>query len=125
MIRKLAIVAVILGALVDVGYATSPDRQRYAVVRIVTQIQRADYEGERVALKHLYAELARFLPSKELASRVHYWRGFALWRRALNGFNDSAGPMELREDLEQAVKEFDEAVAQDPQFVDAKIGAGS
>ena len=76
-------------------------------------------------MKTLYSELARFLHNKELASRVNYWRGFALWRRALNGFNDSADPVELRGDLEQAVKEFDEAVVQDPKFVDAKIGAAS
>jgi hypothetical protein len=99
------------------------DRSHEQVKKIVAQIQRADYEGDRVALKHLYSQLAPFVENKELAARVQYWRGFALWRRAINGFNDKVGPTELQEDLKQALDEFNEASKQDPAFVDAKIGA--
>jgi tetratricopeptide (TPR) repeat protein len=105
--------------------ASGSDPSRKHVLKIVTQIQRADYEGDRAALKRLYGELTPFLQSKELGSRIRYWRGFALWRRALNGFNESVEPKELEEDLNQAVNEFHEALAKDPEFVDAKIGAGS
>ena len=69
---------------------------RDSVLQIVSQIQRADYEGDRAALQRLYAGL---LPvprdDKKLASRIHYWRGFALWRRALNGFNENVDPNQL------------------------------
>lgn len=103
--------------------ASAFDPPREQVIKIVAQIQRADYEGDRAALKRLYEELAPDQEDTKLASRVRYWRGFALWRRAMNGFNESVDPTELEEDLKQAVSEFDQAVRIDPGFVDAKIGA--
>src|SRR5256714_3159675 len=90
--------------------------------RIVSQIQRADYEGDRTALKRYYDELTPFLENKELTSRVRYWRGFDLWRSAINGFNDSVDPNELERELRQAVDEFKAAIERDPAFVDAKVG---
>jgi hypothetical protein len=56
---------------------------------------------------------------------VLYWRGFALWRRAINGFNESPTPNDLEEDLTQSVTDFKDAIARDPAFVEPKIGAGS
>jgi len=108
----------------------SADQARIAISRasalaIVPRIQRADYEGDRAALKRLYGDLAPVPQDDKLASRVLYWRGFALWRRAFNGFNDNADPKELEEDMQQAVIEFDGSSAKDPEFVDAKIAAGS
>jgi hypothetical protein len=94
-----------------------------SVIKIVAQIQRADYEGNRPALKSLYEELTPFVDDKELASRVRYWRGFALWRRAINGGNESVSPKEIEEDLKAAVEEFNASSAKDPTFADAKIGA--
>jgi hypothetical protein len=98
---------------------------RQTVTRMVTQIQRADYEGDRAALKRLHAELAQFVDNRELASRVLYWRGFARWRRALNGFSAAADQNDIDEDLTQCVTDFREAWTRDPAFVDAKIGAAS
>ncbi len=43
----------------------------------------------------------------------------------MNGFNESADPKELGEDLKQAANEFNEALRIDPGFVDAKVGAVS
>jgi uncharacterized protein YndB with AHSA1/START domain len=106
-------------------YLSPPGSARKQVIKIVTQIQRADYEGDRAALKRLYGELAPFAENKELAARVRYWRGFALWRRVLNGFNDSVDSKEQEADLKQALEEFDKASAKDPTFVDAKVGTES
>ncbi len=92
---------------------------------IVAKIQRADYEGDRAGLQRLYAELAPLAGSKETGSRIRYWRGFAMWRRALNGFNDSVDPKELEQDTLQAVAEFKEALVLDPAFVDAKVAEAS
>ena len=92
---------------------------------LVAQIQRADYEGDRAALQRLYGELGAFQGDSQFTARVAYWRGFALWRRALNGFNESAPPKELEEDLELAFTEFEKSSAADPAFADARIAEGS
>jgi hypothetical protein len=96
---------------------------REKVTKLVAQVRTADYEGDRPALARLYAELAPYIDDKEMASRVLYWRGFALWRRALNGFSETVDPKEQQHDLEQAAKEFEAAAALDPRFADAKAGA--
>ena len=54
-----------------------------------------------------------------------YWRGFALWRRAIIGFNESPTPNDLEEDLTRAVTDFKDAIARNPAFVEPKIGAVS
>jgi DNA phosphorothioation-dependent restriction protein DptG len=92
------------------------------VVPIVAQIQHADYAGDQSAMKKGYDDLKPFLENEELASRIRYWRGFAQWRRAINGFNDSVDPKELEQDLKTALDEFSIAMEKDPTFVDAKIG---
>lgn len=99
--------------------------EREAVSTLVLQIQKADYEDDRPALQRLYGELAPFSGSKDLASRVSYWRGFALWRKAMNGFNDNVDKKELEKDLNQAAEEFEKSALADPGFVDAKIALGS
>jgi hypothetical protein len=95
------------------------------ILGIVQQIQRADYEGDRPALKRLHDQLTPIPEDGKLASRVLYWRGFALWRRAINGFNESPTPKDLEEDLTQAVADFKDAIARDPAWAEPKIGAGS
>ena len=120
-------------AAVAAPQSTPPATDRAPLLTIVTQIQRADYEGDRPALARLYADLAPFLDDQSLntdaanhlVSRVHYWRGFALWRRAINGFNESVEAKIQQQDLHQAIDEFTASSAKDPAFVDAKIAAGS
>ena len=96
---------------------------RKSATAIVTQIQRADYEGDRPGLKRLFEDLSPFVNDKQIGAKVRYWRGFALWRRAFNGGNESAN--DLEQDLAAALTEFEKAWAQDPNFVDAKIAAAS
>jgi hypothetical protein len=121
---RLALVAAILMSIASNCFATSTNQPPSAVIKIVRQIQKADYEGDRSALERLYGELQPFLKNKELASRVHYWRAFALWRRALNGANESVATQELDTDLAKAVEEFRQS-ANDTAFVDAKIALAS
>ena len=73
-------VTALMAALTIAASASASDLQRERAVKIVTQIQRADYEGDRVALGRLPVELLPFVEDKEMASRARYWRGFALWR---------------------------------------------
>src|SRR5207247_8628413 len=105
-----------------VTQATPAKDTRDQAARIVAQIQRADYEGDQAAMQRGYDDLKPFLEDKELASRIRYWRGFAQWRRAINGFNDSVDPKELRQDLKTALDEFKIAMEKDPTFVDAEVG---
>jgi hypothetical protein len=98
---------------------------RDSVIRIVEQIKRADYEGDRVALKRLRGDLTPLPDNKVLASRELYWRGFALWRRAINGFNESPSPKDLEEDLNSAIGDFNDSLVHDPTFVESKIGEAS
>lgn len=104
-----------------VAPASAPDKDRDALIKLVSGIQKADYEDDRAGLHRLVGELAPFTESKDLASRVHYWRGFALWRSAINGFNDNADNKELERDLNLALEAFDKSLAADPNFVDSKI----
>jgi hypothetical protein len=92
------------------------------VAQIAAQMLRGDYEGDRAAMQRGFDDLKPFLNDNHLASRIRYWRGFAQWRRALNGFNDNVDPKELEQDLNKAIEEFKVAAEQDPKFVDAKVG---
>jgi len=103
--------------------AANPARD--SVIRIVEQIKRADYEGDRVALKRLHGELTPLPDNRMLASRGLYWRGFALWRRAINGFNESPTPQDLEEDLNGAIADFNDSLVQDHAFVESKIAEAS
>lgn len=98
---------------------------RKSAIAIVAQIQKADYEGDRAALNKLYDQLVPFVDEPAIASRVRYWRGFAKWRRAINGFNETPTPDDLALDLTAGESEFDAAILRDPNFVDAKVGAAS
>ena len=115
-----SIAAVFLAALMPPSAGAQDNRER--LVAIVSTIQRADYEGNRTTLKKCYEELSPFLEDRDLGARTRYWRGFDLWRDAINGFNDSVDPKELEELLQKAIGEFKDAMLKDPASVDAKIG---
>jgi len=120
-LKQLAMCTVLVGTVVG----APPESRRDQITKLVIQIRRADYEGDRPALKHLYQDLTPFADDKELGAKVRYWRGFALWRRALNGSNEKVDASELEQDLKQAVSEFEAAITKDPAFVDARASAGA
>ena len=53
-------------------------------------------------------------------SLVLYRQGFALWRRAINGFNETPTPTDLEADVLAASADFEAALKADPNFVDAQ-----
>jgi hypothetical protein len=122
--RNRAVVAALLTTfvLLSVIQTTRPSDILKQVAPIVAQILHADYAGDRAALQKGCDDLKPFLEDKELASRIRYWRGFAQWRQAINGFNDSVDPKELEQNLTDALDELKRAMEQDPTFVDAKVG---
>jgi len=120
MNTKLLIPLVFVSLSFAAAIAANDTREQAA--SIIAQIQRADYEGDRVAMQRGYDELKPFMKDQKLVSRIRYWRGFAQWRLAINGFNDSVDPRELEQNLKTALDEFKRATEKDPKFVDAKIG---
>src|SRR5262245_54145352 len=122
MTRRLSTLAALM-VMVTVAPAAPPaESARQQVEAIVTKIKRADYENDRPELKNLYEKLTPFVEDKAIGSRVRYWRGFALWRKAQNAMNESVDPNGPEQDLMQAQKEFNAAAVADPAFFDAKAG---
>jgi hypothetical protein len=92
--------------------------------QIVSAIIRADYEGDRAELDRLFAEAKTVRPAdgnRRQTAQLHYWRGFAKWRRAINGFNANADNADLERDLRAAMAEFEASRAADPAFSDAGV----
>ncbi len=79
----------------------------------------ADYRGDRPELARLEAELGR-LDAGRLNDYRDYWRGFALWRRAMNGFNETPAPEDLDADLVHALHRFQSALARRPDWGEVK-----
>jgi len=124
-VRGLLVVAI--AGLLVAGLAGRPaGRERRLMSEIVGRIRKADYAGDRKALASLAGEMAPYSEKGALASRARYWRGFALWRRALNGFNETdSDPKDLQRDLMAAIRDFTEA-AKDPRLAgDAKSAAAA
>ena len=120
---RLSSVAKIL--VLAVGCATSTPRapsSEERLVQLVEQIRKADYAGDRQALRDLHATLAAAPTGDAPRSLVLYWRGFALWRRAINGFNETPMPDDLGADANAASTEFEAALKEDPKLVDAQAG---
>lgn len=80
----------------------------------------ADYRGDRPKLAELDTELSR-LDAGSLDGYRDYWRGFALWRRAMNGFNEAPAPADLGADLEKALERFRSALALRPDWSEVKL----
>ena len=58
--------------LVALSPATRADDAREQAARVVAQIQRADYEGDRAAMQRGYDELKPFIEDQKLASSIRY-----------------------------------------------------
>lgn len=104
---------------------SSVGASRKQVQKLVNQVQDADYRADQTALQRIYMELEPFADVKVLGAKVRYWRGFAQWRRGVNGLNDSVDPKELEQDFKLAIAEFESALSKDPNFVDARLAAGA
>ncbi|MCC7180234.1 MAG: hypothetical protein IT177_17785 [Acidobacteria bacterium] len=110
-----------LGLLIA-GYPFACEWEPRPDAVIVADIIRADYEADLPLLLLLYHELPEPAGTAPEASRVRYWRGFARWRRAINGLNDGAPVAQMLEDLQIASREFEAALSIAPGFVDARAG---
>ncbi len=87
---------------------------------LARRVLSADYRGDRPELAVLEAELGR-LGDGPLSEYRDYWRGFALWRRAINGFNETPTPEDLTSDLEKALTRFRAALDRHPDWMEARL----
>ena len=109
-------------ALTALSTPSAPMCHRQAKLSaLAAEVRSADYRGDRAALARLNALLGELDPSTLGADR-DYWRGFARWRRALNGFNETPTPTDLAEDLEKAIVHFRGSLAQRPDWIEPRIG---
>lgn len=100
--------------------------RRAELLRLVAAVQDADYRGDLDRLRDLGAALGPYAAEPSLARAALYWRGFAFWRRALNGANDAGADRKtVEQDFADAAREFERAVALDSTYVEARIGAAA
>jgi hypothetical protein len=90
------------------------------LAELVAAVRAADYRGDRQALDRLDAALAK-IPLSALDDYRAYWRGFARWRRAINGFNETPAPSDLESDLQAAVGHFRAAMDKRPNWIEARL----
>ena len=110
--------------------APPPEIPHDRVVRLAGEIRKAAYADDGERLKALVEEMAPYADGGEgdaLASRAHYWRGFALWRSAWNRLlaPEAEAPngdwSAIEESLRGAVDELQKSSDEDPTFVEARI----
>jgi hypothetical protein len=90
------------------------------LAELVPRVRSADYRGDRAELARLDQELGR-LSDGALSDYRDYWRGFALWRRAINGFNETPRPDDLERDLHAALARFHSALARHPDWIEVQL----
>jgi predicted enzyme related to lactoylglutathione lyase len=99
-------------------------QQRLALVRLAAAVQDADYRGDLSRLRTLGDEIAPFAELPALARAARYWRGFAFWRRAINGANPPDADLRaVQKDFSIAVVEFEQALERDSTDLEARIAA--
>lgn len=104
-------------------YASAEQRAR--LLALAAEIRTADYAGDLPRLAALAGEVSAIRWPAELASPAAYWQGFAHWRRAINGFNETPLPDHLDADLASAVTAF-ERIFDDPVLgADAESAASA
>ncbi len=94
-------------------------KENQKLVEAVSAITKADYQGNREELRRQAEAMAKIKPQAN-AKYWEYWRGFAYWRRALNGFNETPPPSDLVEDMDRCAERARAALVLDPKFEDAR-----
>jgi tetratricopeptide (TPR) repeat protein len=92
---------------------------RAALATLVVETMDADYRAELTRLRQLHERMAPFTTDPALEPIARYWRGFALWRRALNTLNENPSAAAVAGDLSDAIAEFRRASALRRDFADA------
>ena len=112
---------IVIGFLLCAAAASpAPPRDSCRLDALAREALAADYRGDRAELARLDVELGR-IPDGTLSDYRDYWRGFALWRRAINGFNEKPVPEDLQSDVEGAIARFRAALERHPDWIEARL----
>lgn len=95
------------------------------LVAAKVELMSADYRADLGALMRLRQEVSALESDPGVGYLAHYWAGFASWRLAINGFNRSLRRDAIKPHLEDAVADFDAAVALRDDFADAYAAGAS
>lgn len=108
-----------LGLLMLLLFCTATARPT-SLVGVKARAMRAGYAADLAALADA-ARDARALAAADptQAALAHYWAGYALWQRAVNGTNLKADPAQIAADRDAALAEFEAALALRESFADA------
>src|SRR5215207_2970030 len=117
-----AVVALSIGCSAARTRPASSPSDRAALLRLAAEARDADYRGDLARLRSVFHEMAPYTDAARVARAARYWRGFAMWRRALNATNDGSPADSIDRDLASAVEEYRRALAIDSSYVEAKIG---
>jgi hypothetical protein len=96
------------------------------LLRLAGAVQDADFRGDLGRLRELVSLMEPFTREPAWAGAAYYWRGFAYWRRALNGANEAGADFAaVAQDFADCAGEFRHALALDSTDLEAQIGAGA
>jgi hypothetical protein len=115
------VAVMVLASLVSMGPGEAASKDASRLSELARAIQAADLRGERDELRRLASTLKEVKDPK-LAAYRDYWQGFAHWRRALNGMNETPTPPDLRDDVRNAVAGFRASLTQRPDWIEPKVG---
>ena len=90
--------------------------------KLAKEISTADYRGQSDYLRLLASKSLSYLESTPEGNIARYWRGFALWREALNRLNGGASRESVDSVLSAAIAEFGELLVLQPKNVEAMVG---
>jgi hypothetical protein len=108
-----------LGLLMLLLFCTAAPRPA-TLVDVKARAMRAGYAADLPALSDAARDaraIAAADPSQ--AALAHYWAGYALWQRAVNGVNLKADAAQIAADRDAALAEFQAALALRESFADA------
>jgi hypothetical protein len=108
-------------ATAPANVAADPQAEQLAALK--AKVMSADYRGDLAELGRLRDELGNFPSDARLAWLARYWRGFASWRMAINGGNQSIKREELGVHLQQAATDFYLSIRMKDDFADAYAAA--
>ena len=114
------LVLVVLGALPQ--QAADP---RGALVEMKARLMAADYGADLEGLRRLREELEPFFDDPEHGPVARYWAGFAHWRTAINEPNVTGGTEGVEAELRAALTQFEAAIVDAPDLVDAHAAIAS
>ena len=91
----------------------------HTLLEVKSRAMHAGYSGDLDALAAVAADSRTLAGDADAAPLAHYWAGYALMQRAINGVNLKADPKQINADRDAALAEMDAAIAAREPFADA------